>query len=81
MTNLDYSSLSCLATSEGTNVRLVASTTDKMILIDNNTPVCFAGGKSAKLSIMNTDTEVNAAAHLGKLSLKVSLWPELAWAM
>ena len=32
-----------------------------MILIDNNTPVCFAGGKSAKLSIMNTDTEVNAA--------------------
>ena len=78
MTNLDYSSLSCLAISEGTNVRLVASTTDKMILIDNNTPVCFAGGKSAKLSIMNTDTDVNAAPHLAKLSLNVTLWPELA---
>ena len=73
MTNLDYSSLSCLAISEGTNVRLVASITDNMMLIDNSTPVCFAGGKSAKLSIRNTETEVNAAPHLAKLSLKVTL--------
>ena len=67
----DYSSPSTVDLCLLVVAKQVANITENSILRESNWPVLFAGGNTAKLSKINTETEVIAAPHLAKVSFRV----------